>query len=110
LSNLAKVLKKIGISIDKKEIENIINCQSKAIENFLKLLYSKVSKYTPKNREQDKEIITKEISNTRTKMNESSVKNDKEDNYKMLIMSKDKTILELKSTLEVLFCKSRFWN
>jgi hypothetical protein len=38
--------------------------------------------------------------------------NDKEDNYKMLIMSKDRTIGELKSTLEVIlgYYWFRYWN
>jgi hypothetical protein len=92
----------LGISIDKKVIEDIINCQAKAIENFLKLIYSKVSKYTPKNK--DDINIGKEVNVTQNKIKTvEGFKNtdNKEDNYKMLIMAKDRTISELKSTLDV---------
>ena len=42
---LEKVLKKLGVNLNKKEIEGIISCQQGVIENVLKRVYEKVNTF-----------------------------------------------------------------
>jgi hypothetical protein len=116
--NLEKVLKKLNLQLNKKEIEGVISCQQGAIENILKKVYEKINIYITKGPVDDWEITENKIRNNNPILSASQRKRvnsmgagigissqpKSEIDYKNLILQKDKTIIDLKSTLEVNYC------
>jgi len=87
-----KVLKKIGIKLNKQEINDIIMCKNFAIEHILEKVYKGIEKYTGKN------IGFK--SNNNNVNNENN--NDKNNSENLLeeLNNKKKIIEELNNTIE----------
>lgn len=122
---LEKVLKKLNFQLNKKEIEGVISCQQGVIENILKKVYDKLSKFLGKSdaaegeynnelegeeayhEENFSEHVSKStMPHTKKKTNSmgsmgSLNSGSNEVDYKNILLQKDKMIMELKSTLEV---------
>ena len=86
-----KVLKKIGLRLTKKEINDVVNCKPQAIEEVLKKVYNVIQN-----------IFGKE--NIRTQVQKGNMSLEKDDNsiLKKTLEEKENTIKELTDTISIL--------
>ncbi len=96
----------MGLSLIKKDIEDVANCLPGAIEEVLKKVYAKLTRYAEGQNKQEE----KKGSSDGFKMENFNGNKivSSEQNYKELLLQKDRIIYELKSTLEVIECNVRF--
>ena len=97
---LEKVLKKINnFQISKNDIEHIITCTPDTIERVLKVTQNKIRGFIEKKKNQDTEVKSEQNKEAEYK------KVSQNQDFKDVIMEKDTTIKELKSTVEILELK-----
>ena len=86
-----KVLKKIGLRLTKKEINDVVNCKPQAIEEILKKVYNVIQN-----------IFGKE--NIRSQVQKGNMSLEKDDNsiLKKTLEEKENTIKELTDTISIL--------
>ena len=89
-----KVLKKIGLRLTKKEINDVVNCKPQAIEEVLKKVYNVIQNIFGKN-------------NIRAQVEKGNMSLDKQDNnaLKKRLEEKENIIKELNSNISLLEMK-----
>ena len=92
------MLKKLGLNLSKKQIEDVVNCLPGAIEEVLKNVYLKLSKYNEGSKDDERQV---NYDNSNIGNNSGKKIVPTEQNYKEMLLQKDMIIYELKSTLEV---------
>lgn len=86
--NIEKVFKKLGLTIKKEEIDDVIACKPLAIENLLKKIYIKVNKLKGE---------------TVDSFGSPTGNSAKDQFYRSQIVERDNQIEELRIKLEVFF-------
>ena len=86
-----KVLKKIGLRLTKKEINDVVNCKPQAIEEVLKKVYNVIQN-----------IFGKENIRSQVQKGNMNLENDDNSILKKTLEEKENTIKELTDTISIL--------
>lgn len=111
-----RVLKKLGFSIPKNVIEDIVNCKAGVIEGVLNTLQFKMAKYREKRNSMDGDVADDNTNNYDSKRNsrgEPGKENDRAIGGKNIagsvneeiLLEKEQQIRELQETVEILELK-----
>lgn len=101
---LEKVLKKLNYQVSKNDIEHIITATPDIIERVLRVTHNKIKSFIDKKKNPEgdtKEEIPKEKEFQKVAKNQE---------LKDVLLQKDNAIKQLKSTVEVIDTRCRYWN
>lgn len=109
-----RVLKKLGFTIPRPVIEDIVNCKPGSVEHVLNTLQYKMAKYrerkqsevSPSSREDDQPRVSEVINNANVRSNNPRVQsNVKSAIDQDILMEKEQQVRELQETVEILELK-----
>ncbi len=109
-----RVLKKLGFTIPRPVIEDIVNCKPGSVEHVLNTLQYKMAKYrerkqsevSPSRIEDDQPRVSDVVNNANVKSNNPRVQNNVKSAIDQdILMEKEQQVRELQETVEILELK-----